>query len=139
MTGTQRLFFANVFIDQDSQMENRHVLVVEDDSSVATITAEMLRILGYSAVVAASSEGAMAAWREFRGDFHLVIVDFILSDGSGAMLATTLVAEKPGIPVILISGLTEDNVDLPLARARYLAKPFTITHLRHAIDSLIPR
>ena len=136
MTGADRTVSAR-FYCSESPMENRNVLVVEDDSSVATITAEMLRILGYSAVVAANTEAALAAWREFHGAFHLVIVDFILSDGSGATHATTLAAEKPEVPFILISGLTEDNVDLPIGQAKYLAKPFTIGQLRTTIDALI--
>ena len=111
---------------------------MEDDTSVATVTAEMLRILRYSAVVVSSTESARIAWGEASRAFDLVIIDFILVDGSGADLATHFTNEKPGLPCILVSGLSEDNVDLPAGHVQYLAKPFTITHLREAIDALIP-
>ena len=120
-------------------MEHRNVLVVEDDSAVATVTAEMLRILGYSAVVATNGESAQSAWREARGAFDLAIIDFMLADSSGADLATNLTNETPGLPCILVSGLSEDNVDLPTGRVKYLAKPFTITQLRETIDALIAK
>jgi DNA-binding response OmpR family regulator len=114
-------------------------LVVEDDTSVATVTAEMLRILGYSAVVAPNSESAQAAWRLARGAFELVIIDFMLADANGADLATNFASDKSDLPCILVSGLSEDNVDLPDGRVKYLAKPFTITQLRETIDALIPK
>jgi DNA-binding NtrC family response regulator len=114
-------------------------LVVEDDSSVATVTAEMLRILGYSATVASSGASACTAWRESRGAFHLVIIDFVLADSSGADLATIFTDEQPDLPCILISGFSEDNVDLPPGRVKYLAKPFTITQLRETIAALFSK
>jgi DNA-binding response OmpR family regulator len=113
-------------------------LVVEDDPSVATVTAEMLRILRYSAVVVSSIESARVAWRKARGAFDLVLIDFILVDGSGAVLAASFISEKPDLPCIMVSGLSEDNVDLPTGRVKYLAKPFTISQLRATIDALIP-
>jgi DNA-binding response OmpR family regulator len=99
----------------------------------------MLRILGYAAVIALNGESARAAWRESRGAFDLVIIDFMLADSNSADLATHFASEKPDLPCIVISGLTEDNVDIPTACAKYLAKPFTITQLREAIDALIPK
>lgn len=120
-------------------MESRKALVVEDDPSVATITAEMLRILGFSAVIASSGGSACAAWRESRGDFQIAIIDFALADTTGADLATLFRDDQPELPCILISGFSEDNVDLPPGRVKYLAKPFTITQLREAVDALMPK
>ncbi len=99
----------------------------------------MLRILGYSAVVASNSESAQVAWRQARGAFELVIIDFLLSDANGADLATNFAHDKSNLPCILVSGLSEDNIDLPTGRVKYLAKPFTITQLRETIDALIPK
>jgi|SRR5687767_2537175 len=120
-------------------MDSRKVLVVEDDPSVATITGEMLRLLGYTPRIATSGASACTLWREARGEFHLVIIDFVLADSSGANLATIFTDEQPDLPCILVSGFSEDNVDLPPGRVKYLAKPFTITQLRETIAALIPK
>ena len=116
-------------------MPKRRVLVVEDDSDVATTTAEMLRILGHTATVAVTLESALEIWKEENHAFDLAIVDCVLGNGSGALLATRFLTEKPTLAIILTSGLTEDNIDTPPAHARFLPKPYSVTQLREAIDA----
>ena len=73
-------------------------------------------------------------WREIEGAFDMAVVDYLLPDGSGADLAEKLLAQKPGIQIILVSGMTEDNVDVPRG-VRFLGKPFSLDELRRAVEA----
>ena len=115
-------------------MRKRRVLVVEDDPDVATTTAEMLRILGCEVTVAATLESALRIWERKECGFDVAIVDCVLGNGSGALLATRFIKEKPTLSIILTSGLTEDNVERPFPHARFLPKPYTVIQLGEAID-----
>ncbi|MGZ8940357.1 MAG: response regulator [Limisphaerales bacterium] len=115
-------------------MATQRVLIVDDDPNVATVTAEMVRALGHNAVVAWSADSALALWKETAGAFDLVIVDYLLGRGSGAKVAVKIARDNPDIPIILTSGLSEDNVDLPDSRVRFLQKPFSVPRLKHVIN-----
>jgi CheY-like chemotaxis protein len=59
----------------------------------------------------------------------------------GVALARAVAAERPGIPVLLISGLAEEDALRPrgVPGVRFLAKPFTgpalLGELRAALDA----
>ncbi|MFW6331567.1 MAG: response regulator, partial [Gemmatimonadota bacterium] len=57
----------------------------------------------------------------------LLLTDLVLPGESGAELAGTLCAERPGLPVIYMSGFQETELENRgiLAGAAYITKPFT--------------
>lgn len=120
-------------------MAPERILIVDDDPNVATVTAEMVRALGHNPVVAWSAESALALWKETAGAFDLVIVDYLLGRGSGAKVAVKIARDNPDIPIILMSGLSEDNVDLPNGRVKFLQKPFSVPRLKQMIDASLAR
>ena len=115
----------------------RRILIVDDDVAVASVTADMVRSLGHFPVVAWNVESAFSLWREIEGGFDLVIVDYIIGKGSGAALAVSLAKERPKVPFILMSGMSEDMVDMPPGRVQYLGKPFSVEALKKKIESLL--
>jgi DNA-binding response OmpR family regulator len=64
-------------------------------------------------------------------DFDVAVVDHVLPDGSGAELAEQFLAQKPLVRMVVTSGMTEDNVEVP-GGAMFLGKPFTAAQL-HAL------
>ena len=105
------------------------VLVVDDEREIRNVVEAMVRAIGHSAVGAENKRSAVELWN--AENFDVAIIDYVLTDGSGAELAEQLLAEKASLRVILTSGMTEDNVDVP-ARAIFLGKPFTTAQL-HAL------
>lgn len=97
----------------------------------------MVRSLGHFAVVAWDRESALSLWRETNRAFDLVMIDYLLGRHSGASLAVTMGKEKPDVPFILMSGMTEDNIDKPPGRVSFLGKPFSIEALRKRIDAVL--
>jgi len=112
------------------------LLIVEDETAVRNLVASSLRNEGYRLLLAASAEEALAIVEAHGGAIDLLLTDAIMPGQSGIELARTLVARRPGLPVILMSGYTEETLpaggDLEPAMT-LLPKPFTPRDLRQRI------
>lgn len=108
-------------------------LVVDDEPLVRMTTADMLQGLGYQTE---EVEGAHAAKglidRGFR--FDLVVTDHLMPGMSGMELAAAIRAEWPDLPVLIVSGHSEDGAsghEFPR-----LIKPFREADLARAISEI---
>jgi DNA-binding response OmpR family regulator len=112
------------------------VIVVEDDSDIATLLSEILEAEGY-APVAVSDAAGINVHLDPRPD--LVVLDLRLTrDGAEHILKSLRARGMGDVPVLLLSAAS----DLP-QRARelgvksYLAKPFELEELLVLIHSLV--
>ncbi|MCQ2028476.1 response regulator [Stutzerimonas zhaodongensis] len=112
------------------------VLVVDDDALVLENTSALLEDLGYSVTAVDSALAALSLLRG-RSHFDILVTDHMMPGMTGAQLADTLQTERPGLPVLLVSGyadLTEGN-----RRRHTLAKPFTQASLVQAMNQVMNR
>jgi|SRR5579862_8865026 len=110
------------------------VLVVEDDVLVRWPTAEYLRVSGYRVIEAGSAREAMAV---FSSGTHIDVVfsDVNLSSGlTGYEFANWLLAEHPGIPVLLTSGEAA-SADAPIG-VSFIPKPYVLAEVEQRIKDL---
>jgi PAS domain S-box-containing protein len=118
------------------------LLIVEDETAVRNLVASSLRNEGYRLLLAASADEALAIVDAHRGAIDLLLTDAIMPGQSGIELARTLVARQPGLPVILMSGYTEEtlpaegDLDPPMT---LLPKPFTPRDLRQRIRAVLDK
>ncbi len=112
--------------------KGERVLLVEDEAGARQGLAEILAMLGYEVVAAASAEEA--AERGAAQRFDLLLTDMMLPGRSGIDLAGDLKAHLPALKVILMSGYTEADLRQRVQRsdARFLQKPFDIATLARA-------
>jgi signal transduction histidine kinase/CheY-like chemotaxis protein len=117
------------------------VLVVEDDPHVRASTAQILRELGLSVVVAASAAEVPRALREAPAPIDMLVSDVVLPGQSGPSLAAELRAAHPDLAVVLMSGYSEQDVAMVAAQpnTRFVAKPFTVDALTSAVLDLLAR
>jgi len=78
------------------------VLVVEDDALVRTITADMVREFGHTAIEVSSGEAAMALLPTTSVD--ALIADIGLPGMSGDVLAAEARSVRPGLGIVFVSG-----------------------------------
>jgi PAS domain S-box-containing protein len=105
----------------------RVILVVDDAESIRTVTCRALEERGYRCLAAA---GAVPALALLAADpsVDLVVTDVVMPEVSGRALADQLEAFRPGLPVLFVSGYTEEDVvrrGLFEPGRPFLAKPFT--------------
>ncbi|MEO0322673.1 MAG: ATP-binding protein [Myxococcota bacterium] len=98
------------------------ILVVEDEDGVRRVMVRHLRRRGYTVRGAATVAEALRLVDEAAPD--LAVTDMVLPDGTGGELALALRDRVPGLPIVQVSGYSEETLegsrDIP-----FLAKPFT--------------
>jgi len=117
------------------------VLIADDDPAVCTLIDTVLRKGPYAMVTCNDAESALVAI-DRDGPFDIIICDFMLPGISGIDLVERLRSDvrTRGLPILMISGHTNYAMD---GRAKtaganlFLNKPFTISQLRTAVNSLL--
>lgn len=103
------------------------VLVAEDNPSVRNALTRSLQRLNYTVLPTANSLEATQTWAEHRDRVDLLLTDMVMVEGgNGLDLARSLRADRPDLPVILMSGYSQDLVTGGLAPDMvFLPKPWT--------------
>ncbi|MCU1298836.1 MAG: sensor hybrid histidine kinase [Acidobacteriaceae bacterium] len=105
------------------------ILLVEDEEAVRRSAVEFLQLNGYIILQANNGNQALQVAREYKGNIDLMITDVVMPQLGGAKLAEQLVAERPDMEVLFVSGYAEStvlrhgNIDIV---ARFLQKPFSL-------------
>ena len=115
------------------------ILLVEDDEPVRRITCLFLEENGYHVLAADSGPAALRLAGEIEGPIHLLVSDVVMPDMSGGELAGRMVAVRPDIKVLFISGYNEDEiVQRGMMSSNLLQKPFTeedlVTKVRETLE-----
>jgi two-component system cell cycle sensor histidine kinase/response regulator CckA len=112
------------------------VLVVDDVPQVATLACRMLEPT-YQVLVAHSPVEAIQISGSYDGPIDLLLTDVVLPTMNGPALAVNLMASRPKIKVVLMSGYPNPPVeDLPQQMPPvwdYVAKPFNSGTLNAAV------
>jgi DNA-binding response OmpR family regulator len=117
------------------------ILVAEDEPAVRQLVAMALTADGYRVIHAGSGSEALALANKEPGTIDLLLTDANMPGMSGVELATTLVQQRPGLHVLVMSGYTEDSLtvggqDGPV---ELLAKPFTPKELKRRVRDVLDR
>ncbi len=117
------------------------ILLVEDEESVRAFANKALERQGYTVLAARHGRDALARLAEHAGPVHLVITDLVMPEMSGSELARQLSGDRPGVPVLYMSGYSDSEIGqrgLP-ANSAYLQKPFTSDVLARKVREVLER
>ncbi len=115
------------------------LLVAEDEPLIRHITVRALRAAGYEVCDAQDGEEALRLEATLDG-LDALITDVVMPQMGGVELSERLRAERPGLPVLFISGYSPtmlEGLRVEHRRAGYLPKPFTPKQLLSEIDALL--
>jgi two-component system, cell cycle sensor histidine kinase and response regulator CckA len=108
------------------------ILLVEDDDQVRESASGVLRRAGYHVIDADSPTEALRRSEETAAPIHLLLTDVVLPRMSGPALLARLRESRPGLPVVFMSGYTDEAVlehgALDTEHA-YIEKPLTVESL----------
>jgi len=116
---------------------NQEILIIDDQPGIRMLLTDVLKNEGYKVTTAA--DGKEAVNKLYTNTYQLMIVDYKLPVISGLEIVKMLNKDKIEIPVIVISGLTDEIekelADNPLVK-EILAKPFDIYHLLKVVKNI---
>ena len=115
------------------------ILVVEDETSIASFVAAYLRNAGYGVQTAATAQAALI---QLAGDAPaLVILDLNLPDGDGVELCRRI-RKTSDIPILMLTARDEDIdkiIGLEVGADDYMTMPFNPRELVARVKSILRR
>src|SRR2546421_3075940 len=116
------------------------VLLVEDDEMVRNLTRRMLAGRGYTVLTASRGEDAMGVVERHAGSIDLLVTDVVMPGMSGRALAQRLLAMRPGLKVLYLSGYTDDAIvhhGMLEPGVAFLQKPFSADVLARKVREVL--
>lgn len=121
-------------------MPRGRILVVEDEEQVRDYICLIVRSLGYQVEAEPRATAALARLRTGE-PFDLVLSDVVMPGGvSGRQLADLVLKERQGLPVLLVSGHSEEIADTDGQidpRIEFLRKPFRKSDLERKLTGML--
>jgi len=115
------------------------VLVIEDETSIASFVAAYLRNAGYTVATAASAQAALL---QLANEVPaLVILDLNLPDGDGVELCRRI-RKTSDVPILMLTARDEDIdkiIGLEVGADDYMTKPFNPRELVARVKSILRR
>jgi len=116
------------------------VLVVEDDALLRKAAVAVLEKSGYRVLPAPDGHAALELARELPGEIHLLLTDLIMPGMPGRALSEALMAIRPGVRVLFMSGYSDDTVlrnGVLEAGVAFLPKPFNADALARKVREVL--
>jgi PAS domain S-box-containing protein len=118
------------------------LLVVEDEPSVLRLTERILSGLHYRVISARTPLEALHAAEAHQGQIDLLVTDVIMPEMNGRELAESLLALRPGLKVLYVSGYAAEVISgrgLLDSGTTLLQKPFTPEELGTSVSAALSR
>ncbi|MEZ5101334.1 MAG: response regulator [Thermoleophilia bacterium] len=116
------------------------ILLVDDEDVVRDVARRVLVASGYTVLEARFGAEAIVAAEEHDGPIDLLLTDVVMPHMSGRELAERLVADRPELVVVYMSGHADDAVlrhGVLAGGSPFVQKPFTAGRLlRDVADAL---
>jgi two-component system, cell cycle sensor histidine kinase and response regulator CckA len=117
------------------------VLVVEDAEGLRDLTKRLLQRQGYTVLVAANADEAQVEFNR-TPSIDVLLTDVVMPGASGPELTMRLIAQRPGLKVIYMSGYTEDAIvqhGVLNSGIAFLNKPFSADALARKVREVLDK
>jgi CheY-like chemotaxis protein len=118
------------------------ILLVEDQPAVRKLMRNLLSSLGYQVLEAGDGNAALALVQQAREPFQMMLTDLVMPGMNGLELAARLIALRPGIRVLYISGYADRMPEVagaPNYQENSIAKPFLAAELAAKVREVLDR
>jgi len=118
------------------------LLVVDDEETVRVVAKEILERQGFTTLVAADGREAIALFETHGDKIAAALVDLTMPEIDGQELMEALRAMRPGLPVVITSGYSEEDIMERFSNAppaAFIKKPYgsreLVTLIKKVLDS----
>ena len=124
------------------QKGTERILIVDDEKPAVDIMQKMLEKFGYKVTSTINSRNALKIFKKNPENFDLVITDMTMPDMSGEILAKEIMSIRPGFPIILCTGFS-DNINDEKAKqigiSHFILKPIAMSELSECIRDVLDK
>jgi PAS domain S-box-containing protein len=116
------------------------VLLAEDEEMIRNLIKTVLSQLGYTVLAARTPQEALTLAEEHAGKIDLLITDVVMPGMNGKELKDLLVALRPGLKALFMSGYTADVIarqGMLDEGVEFLQKPFSVNTLTQKIREMM--
>jgi two-component system cell cycle sensor histidine kinase/response regulator CckA len=116
------------------------ILLVEDEAMVRTLARSVLEDCGYQVLEATNGEEGLRIFEAQKELIHLTLTDVVMPLMGGKQLADRIATAKPDLPVLYMSGYTDDAIvhhGVLDPETPFLEKPFTPDALARKVREVL--
>ena len=116
------------------------ILLVEDEDAVRRLAKRILEGSGYRVIEARDGAAGLMAAGAHSGTIDMVLTDVVMPGMSGQELSSRMVALRPGVKVLYVSGYAEDAVKEHgklLPNTAFLQKPLSPAALINKVREVL--
>jgi DNA-binding response OmpR family regulator len=120
-------------------MNEKTILVVEDEASIAEVVSLYLKRAGYNVSIAGDGKQAMSLFEKQQPDF--IILDLMLPEVDGLSLSRWL-RDRSNVPIIMLTARREEIdriAGLEMGADDYVVKPFSPQELVSRVRAVLRR
>jgi CheY-like chemotaxis protein len=120
-------------------LRKKHILVVDDEPLLVRINKRQLENYGYSVSVCTEGCDALKQFKKNPDKFDLLLTDLTMPVMSGTELITKINQHSPDFPVIVLTGLGDQETEkrlLELGVAAVVVKPVMEDELLTAVTGV---
>ena len=116
------------------------VLVVEDEDGVRELLWKVLTEHGHTVLEARHGRDALSVASGYGHPIQLLVTDVVMPEMGAGQLVDELLAERPELKVLYISGYTDDEVKrrgITRSDAAFVGKPFSSVELMQKVREVL--
>jgi len=116
------------------------ILIVDDEMLVREVMREIVEAIGFEAIEAANGREALALCQTHGASITAVLLDLTMPEMDGIGMLRELRQQYPVLPVLLISGYSEQEASHELAADHatfFVQKPFSAASLRDKLQDVL--
>jgi PAS domain S-box-containing protein len=118
------------------------LLLVDDESTILSVSQRMLESLGYRVLAAETPDKALLLAADPLNEIDLLITDVVMPGLSGPDLAKRLTAQRPGLKCLFVSGYAANVITdrgMMEKDLDFLPKPFNRDQLAKTVRAILDR
>ena len=115
------------------------ILIIEDETAIQTILAELLTDAGYDVEVAGDGLEGITKFKE--QEYSLVLLDIMMPKISGYAVCE-MIRRESDVPVIMLTALDEEEAQIKAFELKvddYITKPFSVKLVLLRVEAVLRR
>jgi PAS domain S-box-containing protein len=127
-------------VESTNMLGRPNILLVDDEGSLARLGQRLLEAAGFEVTAHTSSLHALESFRANPNHFDLLITDNTMPHMTGLELVEHVLAMRPTMPILMISGVGESMSVEALKRlgvTRLLSKPYEPSALESIVREIV--